>query len=98
MNIQKISLDGAWDFQIDPDNHPDTTHIHAWRTAIVPMPWQAQFDDLRDTSGTAWYRRRFSVTADLLTPPNLPILHFGAVNYHATVWLNGEPVGEHEGG
>ncbi len=26
------------------------------------------------------------------------ILHFGAVDYHATVWLNGQEVGEHEGG
>ena len=26
------------------------------------------------------------------------ILHFGAVDYHATVWLNGQLVGEHEGG
>ncbi|MBA3893131.1 MAG: hypothetical protein H0X69_05480 [Gemmatimonadales bacterium] len=26
------------------------------------------------------------------------LLHFGAVDYAATVWLNGRRVGEHEGG
>ena len=28
----------------------------------------------------------------------LYVLHFGAVDYHATVWLNGQLLGEHEGG
>jgi hypothetical protein len=81
----------------------------------VPGPWQAQFDDLRDYSGVAWYRRSFDLTADhrpLTTDTEaarpssvvgrrssvVHLLHFGAVDYHATVWLNGQLVGEHEGG
>jgi hypothetical protein len=72
---------------------------------MVPGPWQAQFDDLRDYSGVAWYRLRFEVPADADafassagrgSGPDL--LHFGAVDYHATVWLNGQVAGEHEGG
>lgn len=71
-----------------------------WRSVIVPMPWQAQFEDLRETSGVAWYCRHFNVDADSLQFPSerAAILHFGAVDYHATVWLNGQRVGEHEGG
>ena len=90
------------------------------RTIRVPGPWQAQFDDLRDYSGVAWYRRRFAAdgrtdglavgTRGLgesghqeasVRPPDRPsayLLHFGAVDYFATVWLNGQQVGEHEGG
>jgi beta-galactosidase/beta-glucuronidase len=77
--------------------------IQEWRTAEVPMPWQAQFDDLRLANGVAWYRRRF----DYAIPPGgaapipggtVAILHFGAVDYFATVWLNGRELGSHEGG
>ncbi len=93
---QQLSLDGAWDFQIDPSDGDDILSIKAWRTAQVPMPWQAQFDDLRGYSGTAWYRRHFDFDGDL--SGKAAILHFGAVDYHAIVWLNGRRAGEHEGG
>lgn len=95
-DFTQVSLDGAWDFQIDPDDGADIAAIRTWRTAQVPMPWQAQFDDLRQFSGTAWYRRRFAWAGD--TAGKVAILHFGAVDYCATVWLNGQRVGEHEGG
>lgn len=90
-----ISLDGAWQFQIDPNAGDDAAAIESWRTAIVPMPWQAQFDDLRHYSGVAWARRTVSLDA---APEGAAILHFGAVDYHATVWVNGSLAMEHEGG
>lgn len=92
----QLFLDGAWDFQIDPSDGDDVRAIKTWRTAQVPMPWQAQFDDLRQSSGVAWYRRRFTWDGD--ATGKAAILHFGAVDYHATVWLNGQRAGEHEGG
>lgn len=91
-------LDGIWDFQIDPTNAwtvSDLVSVKEWRQAQVPLPWQAQFDDLRHTSGTGWYRRQFTVEE---RSNESAILHFGAVDYHATVWVNGEKAGEHEGG
>jgi hypothetical protein len=101
MNDQPFSLDGVWDFQIDSDND-NAIPEGEWRSVLVPMPWQAQFDDLRETSGLAWYRRSFVVDVDSLEPANgsasVASLHFGAVDYHATVWLNGKCLGEHEGG
>ena len=92
----QISLDGTWDFQIDPTDGDDILSIKEWRAAQVPLPWQAQFNDLRNHSGTAWYRRRFEFDGDLAG--KAAILHFGAVDYHAIVWLNGHRAGEHEGG
>lgn len=97
---QRISLDGTWQFQIDPTQAATLADLSvkdqsAWRSAQVPLPWQAQFDDLRHTSGAAWYRRAFVVDD---RPGESAFLHFGAVDYHATVWLNGEKLGEHEGG
>jgi hypothetical protein len=99
MNANRLSLDGAWDFQIDPADGADVSTIREWRTAHVPRPWQAQFDDLRHFSGTAWYRRHFTVAPELAGAADIAaVLHFGAVDYFATVWLNGQVLGEHEGG
>ncbi|CAN5545682.1 hypothetical protein BH10CHL1_BH10CHL1_26270 [soil metagenome] len=95
---QRLSLDGTWLFQLDPADHTKPEHVissQTWREAQVPLPWQAQFDDLRLASGTAWYRRSFSLDQ---TPVGAAVLHFGAVDYYATVWLNGQFIGEHEGG
>ena len=98
MTDHKISLDGTWDFQLSPPHTTEATPQMEWRSVLVPSPWQAQFVDLRNTSGTALYRRRF-VIEKLPTPASsAAILHFGAVDYHASVWLNGERIGEHEGG
>lgn len=97
----QLCLDGLWDFHCATGNsvslQPKIDHLDiACRTARVPGPWQAQFDDLRMASGTAWYRRHFKA------PPawrgRAVILRFGAVNYHAEVQLNGRTVGSHEGG
>ncbi len=102
MNSRKrISLDGTWLFQIDPTDRTsieDIQTIEVWREAQVPMPWQAQFDDLRLTSGTAWYRRQFSMFSMDEVSSDSAVLHFGAVDYQATVWLNGQKVSDHEGG
>ena len=64
------------------------------------MPWQAQFEDLRHWSGTGWYRRSFVVGPASLQSraESAAILHFGAVDYYATVWVNGKLAGTHEGG
>ena len=98
-NRKRISLDGIWQFQIDPSDGrtlADMQMIANWRDAIVPLPWQAQFDDLRHTSGTAWYRK--TVEGSGVKGKGSKILHFGAVDYQTIVWLNGEKLGEHEGG
>lgn len=98
----RISLDGAWAFYIDPDQRlsHDTLGQAEARQIRVPGPWQAQFDDLRDYTGVAWYRHEFRVAqeAPAAGGPQSWHIHFGAVDYHTTVWLNGRRVGEHEGG
>lgn len=94
----RFSLDGTWHFCFDPTGELAVDAIDSWRTAEVPMPWQAQFADLRHSAGVGWYRRTITLTA----PPNeaaeAAILHFGAVDYFAEVWVNGARAGEHEGG
>ena len=98
MNRQRISLDGEWEFFPDPKQSLtlETLREDAARKIKVPGPWQAQFDDLRDYSGLAWYRLRFRAGTE--ERGSVYILHFGAVDYFTTVFLNGQEVGEHEGG
>ncbi len=100
MSDHRISLDGSWDFQHNSGEAMSAAPEGEWRSIIVPIPWQAQFEDLREKSGLVWYRRSFTVEAGELqyADSQAAILHFGAVDYHATVWVNGSCIGEHEGG
>ncbi len=61
----------------------------------VPGDWNSQMDKLFFYEGTVWYRQKFDYS---LKPGNRAWLHFGAVNYQASVWLNGEKLGDHTGG
>ncbi|WP_374687957.1 glycoside hydrolase family 2 protein [Promineifilum sp.] len=98
--IERIeqSLDGKWEFWVDSGATlaPGRLAAEESRPILVPGPWQAQADDLRTYSGPAWYRRAVEVPADWLA--HALILCFGAVDYRAEVWWNGQPAGEHEGG
>ncbi len=65
MSRTHISLDGTWDFFIDPEQSLESLdHASIRREIVVPGPWQAQFDDLRNYSGVAWYRRSFELATD----------------------------------
>jgi hypothetical protein len=92
------SLDGSWQFLPDAAGarHRNALPTAGWRVATVPMSIQAQFADLRDFAGTAWFRRQFPAPA--LAKGERLLLHFGAVDYQATVWVNGIAMGGHEGG
>lgn len=61
----------------------------------VPGDWNSQREDLFFYEGTVWYRRAFEFHP---TPGKRRFVHFGAVNRHADVWLNGEFLGSHHVG
>ncbi|HKH83965.1 MAG TPA: hypothetical protein VKA25_09800, partial [Gemmatimonadales bacterium] len=63
MSRSRVSLDGSWQFFPDPEQqftHQSLGQLEP-RLIQVPGPWQAQFDDLRDYSGLAWYRKEFEL-------------------------------------
>ncbi|HEY9165218.1 MAG TPA: sugar-binding domain-containing protein [Candidatus Kryptonia bacterium] len=94
-----ISLDGHWKFAVDSSGvfTIDSVSTSAyWRDALVPLSWQEQFSDLRSYQGVAWYEKEFDLPK--LKKDEAAILHFGAVDYLAKVFVNGKPAGEHEGG
>ena len=64
-------------------------------TLRVPGDWNSQDDKLFWYEGTIWYQRDFDVSK---REDKRYLLHFGAVNYEAIVYVNGARVGRHEGG
>lgn len=93
----RLALDGVWQFQFDPTDYAELKDLSDWREAHVPMPWQAEFEDLREQAGTGWYRRSFEAPSDWQSGGSV-VLHFGAVDYFSQVWLNGALLGDHAGG
>ena len=82
------SLDGEWEFGAGASPRFE-------RIITVPFCPQSELSGLHDPDpgDTVWYRRTFDApVADRL------VLHFGAVDYRATVWVNGTEVARHEGG
>jgi len=61
----------------------------------VPGDFNSQRCELTYVEGTVWYKKQFNYT---LKSDKRLFLHFGAVNYLAEVYLNGEKIGSHEGG
>lgn len=68
-------------------------------TILVPFAPESALSGLRRPllpRQTLWYRRTFFI--DGYTPGNHTLLHFGAVDYACTVYLNGRRIGGHTGG
>lgn len=61
----------------------------------VPGDWNTQDDHLLFYEGTIWYKKAFDYKR---TDNTRLFLYFGAANYVADVYLNGQKLGRHEGG
>jgi beta-galactosidase/beta-glucuronidase len=94
------SLDGEWEFAIDFNGTiQDPTEIH-WQSRInVPFSPETPASGVGDNGlyRACWYRRRITMPPPVENRSRV-LLHFGAVDYRATVWANGSLVGTHEGG
>lgn len=92
-------LNGEWDFALGVDPTILLPGEVAFdRRIVVPFAPETQSSGINDQGfhRACWYRRRVEVG-------NLPkshrfVLHFGAVDYEATVFVDGRCVGQHEGG
>ena len=70
-----------------------------WSDSIrVPFAPETPASGVGDTGlfRVCWYRRRFD--APNISDGQRVVLHFGAVDYAAVVWVNGRVVAQHEGG
>ncbi|WP_430790566.1 glycoside hydrolase family 2 protein [Virgibacillus flavescens] len=97
-----INLNGTWDFAFDDEevgltekwyqSFPEQTEIK------VPFAYQTENSGIGDTTfhDVVWYHKQFSVPEEWNDKEIL--LNFGAVDYRAWVYVNGELVRFHEGG
>lgn len=98
-----VNLNGAWKFSFDDKNigleqgwHKDPSSLKG--TIEVPFAYQTELSGIHDPSfhDWVWYSRQFTVPTNW--SGKQVKLHFGAVDYRAWVYVNGEYVGFHEGG
>jgi beta-galactosidase/beta-glucuronidase len=92
------SLNGPWDFALDPKARSKLPDIGWDRTILVPFSPETPASRVGETGffERCWYRRKLDL-APLASGERL-ILHFGAVDSEAVVYLDGRFVGRHEGG
>ena len=93
-----MSLNGTWKFTYDDEGRSIRPgDIAAWTHTIeVPFAPEAARSGIGDTGfhPNCWYEREF----DLPEGEGRVLLHFGAVDYCARVWVNDQFVVDHEGG
>ncbi|HVU02754.1 MAG TPA: glycoside hydrolase family 2 TIM barrel-domain containing protein [Polyangiaceae bacterium] len=92
-------LDGEWDFALDPDGKHGSPESVEWDRKIrVPFAPETERSGVNDRGlyKACWYRRSFERVP--LSPNERLLLHFGAVDYEATVWVDGTIAGSHVGG
>jgi beta-galactosidase/beta-glucuronidase len=97
-----VNLNGEWEFGEDPDL---TGEARGWPSGhplpgriLVPFAPEASLSGIGKTGfmSCVWYRRRFRAPEGWAG--RLVWLHFDAVDYEATVWVNGQLAGRHRGG
>ena len=92
-------LDGIWDFAFDRRAVAEHPAEILWeRTILVPFAPETTKSTIGETTyaKACWYRR--VVKAPAHEAGQRIILHFGAVDHTATVWIDGQLVATHEGG
>jgi beta-glucuronidase len=93
----ETGLGAKWYLNRKPKDKSDLVEydFDASETLNVPGDWNTQKEKLFFYEGPIWYERAFTYSKHDHTRV---FAYFGAVNYRARVYLNGEPLGEHEGG
>jgi beta-galactosidase/beta-glucuronidase len=97
-----LNLNGEWEFDYDDEQVGEAEKwyvSHDFSKRIqVPFCFQSSLSGIGETGfhDTVWYRTK--VTLPRQFSGKRRVLHFGAVDYAAWVWVNGQLVKYHEGG
>ena len=98
-----MNLNGPWQFEIDHGNSGEARGmydpaIQLSRTINVPFCPESKLSgvEYKDFMYSVWYKRSVTLTAEQVQ--GRVVLHFGAVDYLATLYINGKKVGTHKGG
>jgi len=97
------SLNGEWEFAFDDAKVGLSAKWQKGETAFdrriqVPFSFESKLSGIGETGfhDVVWYRKSWKTPASFAG--KRVVLHFGAVDYEASVWVNGEHVATHIGG
>ena len=92
-----LNLNGLWNYAVTPLASNAVAHFEG--QILVPFPIESSLSGVMrrlDENSTLWYQRRFQVPREWAG--KRVRLHFGAVDWHARVFINGHEIGQHRGG
>lgn len=92
-----INLNGLWDYAVRDSGAPAPDAYDG--AILVPFPIESQLSRVTRAVTPVqrlWYHRRFTLSPQ--PPGRRWLLHFGAVDWDATVSVDGHRVGRHRGG
>jgi beta-galactosidase/beta-glucuronidase len=97
------SLNGLWEFAFDD---ADKGRTEGWSSGkrlpekiLVPFTFEAALSGIgkgQEIHDRVWYRRTFDVPT--AWKGKQVLMHFGALDWESTVWVNGQEMGTHRGG
>lgn len=97
-----IDLNGEWEFDFDDGDVGERQGWYAGRiltsTILVPFCYQSELSGIGKTEihPVVWYQKSVDIPSSFLE--SRVLLKFGAVDYYAKVWINGNLAGMHRGG
>lgn len=95
-----LNISGMWKFRKDSaavgESQQWFNGLTNSRSIAVPGSWNEQFEDTRDYMGPVWYEQTAYIPQGWKGQDIF--IRVGSANYAAKLWLNGKPIGTHEGG
>jgi len=94
-----LNLNGSWDYAVRDSGAPRPRQFDG--KILVPFPIQSALSGVQRAvtpTQRLWYRRSFRLPAAPRPRGTRWLLHFGAVDWETTVFVNGRAVGTHRGG
>ncbi len=94
-----INLNGLWDYSIVPKAADDLSTIKFGDKILVPFAVESSLSGVGKTVGKdslLWYKKTIDIPAKFRKQTIL--LHFGAVDWQTTVFINGKMAATHQGG
>lgn len=92
-----MNLNGVWEFQRSADlNEKPPFGKKLTENILVPFPVESALSGIMEQLDKFWYRRTFEIPSKWKGKKIL--IHFGAVDYEAEVFINGKKIGLHKGG
>lgn len=91
-----INLNGLWEYAIADKNRPQPTRYQG--NILVPFAVESSLSGVKKMVGEdnyLWYKRSLDIPS---SHDGRWLLHFGAVDWEAVIYLNGTEVGMHRGG